>query len=149
MLTRVLLFAVVLAVGPAAAQMRIVGGDETARFVPLELGKSIVVELPAPVADVMVATPGIANVVMRTNTRAYVIATDVGDTSIYFFDAQKKRIEGLDLAVRRQAVQTPYPLEPQHVVTVVRGSEVSSLSCTQTTDFGNGAKCYDAPPRRR
>jgi hypothetical protein len=147
MVIRALLFVAALAVIPAAAQTRIVGGDATARFMPLEVGKAVVIDLPEVVADVLVARPQIANVVMRTNTRAYIVAASAGATSIYFFDAQKKRIDALDLLVRQEPVQMPYPLEPKEVVTVFRGSTASQLDCTRTTDLGNGARCYEPAAR--
>jgi Flp pilus assembly secretin CpaC len=149
MVIRVLLLVSALVVTPAAAQMRIVGGDQTARFVPIEQGKSIVIELPEPVADVLVSRPETANVIMRTATRAYVVASEIGDTSVYFFNAQKQRIDALDIVVRSQPVQTPTPLAPKQVVTVYRGAQVFSLSCTETINLGDGARCYDEPPPRR
>ncbi len=143
MVIRALLLMAAMAVTPAAAQMRVVGSDDTAKFVPLEVGKSIVIDLPEAVADVMIAQPNIANVVMRTNTRAFVMALSVGDTSIFFFDAKKQRIDALDIAVRTQSAQMPHPLEPKTVVTVVRQNEIRSLDCTRTTDLGDGARCYE------
>jgi Flp pilus assembly secretin CpaC len=142
------LFMAAMAVAPAAAQTQVVGSDEMARFVPLELGKSIVIDLPDVVADVVVAKPAIANVIMRNNTRAYVVATDVGDTSIYFFDVQRRRIEGFDIMVLPYPVQAPSPSEPKVVVTVVRGSQFLSLNCTRTTSFSDGAKCYEENPKK-
>jgi hypothetical protein len=147
MVIRALLLVAAMAVAPAAAQTRIVSGNETSRFVPIELGQAIVVDLPEVVADVLVARPQIANVVMRTNTRAYIVAASAGDTNIYFFDAKKKQIEGLDVSVRPEPVQTPYPLEPKEVVTVFRGSAPSQMNCTRTTNLGNGARCYETTAR--
>jgi Flp pilus assembly secretin CpaC len=149
MVIRALLFMAVLAATPAAAQMRVVGADGTARFVPLEVGKSIVIDLPEAAADVLVASPRFANVVMRTNTRAYVVAIEVGDTNIYFFDAKKQRIDALEVSVRPEPVQLPLPLAPKEVVTVYRGSTNFQLSCTRTNNLGDGARCYEAIPPRR
>src|SRR5262249_40439159 len=43
------------------------------RFLPLGVGKSVVVDLPRDVKDVLVADPKIANAVIRSSQRAYII----------------------------------------------------------------------------
>ena len=58
-------------------------GDEAAQFVPLGVGKSIVVDLPRDIKDVLVADPKIANAVVRTSRRAYMIGVAVGQTNVY------------------------------------------------------------------
>ena len=70
---------------------------------PLALGvsKSIVVDLPRDIRDVLVADPKIANAVVRTARRAYIIGSTVGQTNVYFFDAQGQQIAGFDIAVTR------------------------------------------------
>ena len=62
---------------------------------PLGVGKSIVVDLPGDIKDVLVADPKIANAVVRSSRRAYLIGVAVGQTNIYFFDAEGKQIAGL------------------------------------------------------
>ncbi len=47
------------------------------------------------------ADPKIANAVVRTSRRAYVIGVTVGQTSVVFFDADGRQIAGLDIAVTR------------------------------------------------
>jgi pilus assembly protein CpaC len=79
----------------------IVGSDATARFLPLGVGKSIVIDLPRDIKDVLVADPKIANAVVRSARRAYIIGAGVGQTNIFFFDAQGRQIGGFDIAVKR------------------------------------------------
>jgi len=59
---------------PAAEQgtpvIQLVAGDSNSRFVPLGVGKSIVIDLPRDIKDVLVADPTIANAVVRTARRA-------------------------------------------------------------------------------
>jgi pilus assembly protein CpaC len=76
-------------------------GDKSAQFVPLGVGKSIVVDLPADIKDVLVADPKIANAVVRTSRRAYIIGVAVGQTNVYFFDAEGKQLMAFDIAVKR------------------------------------------------
>ena len=76
-------------------------GDKAAQFVPLGVGKSIVVDLPGDIKDVLVADPKIANAVVRTSRRAYIIGVAVGQTNVYFFDADGKQLMAFDIAVTR------------------------------------------------
>ena len=76
-------------------------GDKAAQFVPLGVSKSIVVDLPGDVKDVLVADPLIANAVVRTARRAYIIGVKVGQTNIYFFDAEGRQLMAFDIAVTR------------------------------------------------
>jgi pilus assembly protein CpaC len=81
--------------------IRLVGSDASSRFVPLGLGKSVVIDLPRDVKDVLVADPLTANAVIRSARRAYIIGVKVGQTNVFFFDAEGQQIGGLDIAVTR------------------------------------------------
>src|SRR5258705_6240498 len=81
--------------------IQFVGSDTTSRFVPLGVSKSVVIDLPRDIKDVLVADPKIANAVVRSTRRAYIIGAAVGQTNVYFFDAEGRQIGGLDIAVTR------------------------------------------------
>jgi len=81
---------------PAAAD-----GQTNARFLSLGVGKSVVIDLPRDVKDVLVADPKIANAVVRSAQRAYIIGAAVGQTNIVFFDAAGQQIAAYDIAVKR------------------------------------------------
>src|SRR5262249_57969809 len=81
--------------------IRVVGSDAGSRFVQLGIGKSVVIDLPRDVKDVLVAEPKFANAVVRSTGRAYLIGVAVGQTNIYFFDAEARQISGLDVALMR------------------------------------------------
>ena len=49
----------------------------------------------------LVADPKIANAVIRSSRRAYMIGVAVGQTNIFFFDADGQQIAGFDIAVTR------------------------------------------------
>jgi pilus assembly protein CpaC len=76
-------------------------GEMNARFLPLGIGKSIVVDLPREIKDVLVADPKIANAIVRSSQRAYIIGAAVGQTNIVFFDAAGQQIAAYDIAVKR------------------------------------------------
>ena len=78
-----------------------VSGDAATRFLPLGVGKTAIIDLPRDVKDVLVGDPKYANAVIRTARRAYVIGVAVGQTNIFFFDAEGRQIAGFDIAVTR------------------------------------------------
>src|SRR3954467_7906467 len=88
-------------VAAPGGSIQVVGSDSTSRFVQLGIGKSVVIDLPRDVKDVLVAEPKYANAVIRSTRRAYLIGVAVGQTSMYFFDAEGKQIAGFDVAVTR------------------------------------------------
>jgi pilus assembly protein CpaC len=76
-------------------------GQMNARFLSLGIGKSVVIDLPRDIKDVLVADPKIANAVVRSATRAYIIGAAVGQTNIVFFDSAGQQIAAYDIAVKR------------------------------------------------
>ncbi len=81
--------------------VQVAASEGTSRFVPLGIGKSIAIDLPADIKDVLVADPKIANAVIRTSRRVYIIGVTVGQTNIFFFDGEGRQIAGFDIAVTR------------------------------------------------
>ena len=76
-------------------------GQMNARFLSLGVGKSIVIDLTRDIKDVLVADPKIANAVVRSSQRAYIIGAAVGQTNIVFFDSAGQQIAAYDIAVKR------------------------------------------------
>src|SRR4051794_22672840 len=89
----------VLSPGAAADHASIAGGQS--HFLALGIGKSVVIDLPRDVKDVLVADPKIANAVIRSEQRAYIIGAAVGQTNVVFFDADGQQIAAYDIAVKR------------------------------------------------
>jgi pilus assembly protein CpaC len=83
------------------APIQVTGADAGTRFVPLGIGKSVVIDLPVDVKDVLVSDPKIANAVIRTSRRAYIIGVAIGQANVFFFDAAGQQIAGFDIAVTR------------------------------------------------
>ncbi len=73
------------------------------RFLALGIGKSIVVDLSRETKDVLVADPKIANAVVRSAKRAYLIGVAAGQTSVVFFDTDGQQIVSYDIEVGRDA----------------------------------------------
>jgi pilus assembly protein CpaC len=81
--------------------IQVAASEATSRFIPLGIGKSVAIDLPADIKDVLVADPKIANAVIRSSRRVYMIGVAVGQTNIFFFDADGRQIAGFDIAVKR------------------------------------------------
>lgn len=74
-------------------------GGDGGRLVRIGLNKSIVIKLPGDARDVLVGNPDIVDAVVRTKNTAYLFARAVGQTNIFFFDANGQQILALDLEV--------------------------------------------------
>jgi pilus assembly protein CpaC len=106
---------------------------------PMTLGvsKSVVVDLPRDVRDVLVADPKIANAVVRSSRRAYIIGITSGQTNVFFFDADGKQIAGFDIAVTRdlngigRAIQQAIPDAEIAVTAVGEGIVLSGTASSQ------------------
>ena len=72
-------------------------GQINARFLSLGIGKSIVIDLPRDIKDVLVADPKIANAVVRSAQRAYIIGATIGQTNIVFFDSAASKSQRMIL----------------------------------------------------
>lgn len=93
--------------GPALAQSANTSGvvrvDLSAggatQSLSLPRGKSAIVELPVDARDVLVTNPAVADAVLRTPRRIYVLGVQAGQTDAVFFDASGRRILSLDIRV--------------------------------------------------
>jgi pilus assembly protein CpaC len=67
--------------------------------VALDVNKSMILDLPTEVGEVIASQPTVATVVMRTKTRAIVQGVAGGDTNIFFLDPAGNNITVLDIRV--------------------------------------------------
>lgn len=90
---------------PAAAGEpgQVLTGAHGSRFLALGIGRSTVVDLPRDAKDVLVANPAIANAVVRSARRAYLIGVAPGQTNVIFFDADGNQMAAYDIEVGRDA----------------------------------------------
>jgi pilus assembly protein CpaC len=112
LLSRVLSFSAVTALAFNLALLPVTASDSRAaeastvgsqkmRFLALGIGKSVVIDLPHDIKDVLVANPKVANAIVHSAQRAYVIGSEVGQTNIVFFDSDGQQIAAYDIAVTR------------------------------------------------
>lgn len=67
----------------------------------LELNRSFIIELPQDAKDILVANPRIANAIVRTPRRIFVLGVGIGSTNIIFFDGNGGTIASVDIVVER------------------------------------------------
>ncbi|HEX2558850.1 pilus assembly protein N-terminal domain-containing protein, partial [Phenylobacterium sp.] len=105
------LAALLAAAGPAAAQdgraqtgnpavIRVdLAGGPASQALSLPRGKSAIIELPVDARDVLVTNPAVADAVLRTPRRIYVLGVASGQTDAVFFDSAGRRLLSLDIRV--------------------------------------------------
>ncbi|HEX4181196.1 MAG TPA: type II and III secretion system protein family protein [Caulobacteraceae bacterium] len=90
-----------------------------AQVIAIPKGKSAIVELPADARDVLVTDPRVADAVLRSPRRIYIMGIATGQTDAVFFDAAGRRI--LSLNVR---VDVDYTAVSDTIDRIVPGSRI-------------------------
>ncbi len=71
------------------------------RRVAMGVGKTIIVDLPADAAEIVVGNPKVANAVVRSTRKLYIMGVDVGQTTIFAVDRDGRQIANLEIAIGR------------------------------------------------
>lgn len=148
--------AALLAAAPALAQSRgaapvlNVGASEHAisRKLDLSIGRSLIVELPRDAKEVFVANPKVANAVVRSARKLFIIGMADGNTSMFVLDAEGRQITALeievgrDLNVLRQTLRSAMPqahieIKPAGNSILLTGVVASASEATQAMDIAN------------
>lgn len=82
-----------------ATDVGVSGTADSGRFLRIGLGKSMIVHLPADAKDVVVGNTDIVEALVRTKNVAYLFAKKIGQTNIFFFDANGQQIMNIDFEV--------------------------------------------------
>lgn len=131
---------------PALAQARV--ASEEAQTLTLAAGKSAIIDLPRDAAEIFVGNPKVANAVVRTARRLFVMAVDNGQTSIYALDKDGNRFLNLSLRVGRdigelnQILHSAMPNSKIHAKTVndsiiLLGEADSALEAQKAYDIAS------------
>jgi pilus assembly protein CpaC len=109
--------------------------------VPLTLNKTLELKLPSAVRDVIVGSPAIADVVVRSPTQLFLVGKSIGDTNVFLLDAEGKIIERFEVNVHpdtdsvKQTLAGLLPGEPIEVTgagnSIVLSGSVSSDGVVQ------------------
>jgi pilus assembly protein CpaC len=72
------------------------------RSIDMGIGRSIIVDLPRDAKEVFVGNPAIANAVVRSSRKLFVIGVAAGSTTIIALDAEGNQIAALEMQVGRE-----------------------------------------------
>jgi pilus assembly protein CpaC len=70
------------------------------RRIAMEVGMSRIIELPQDAAEIFVANPKVANAVVRSPRKLYIVGMDTGQTSVVALDQQGRQIAALEVSIR-------------------------------------------------
>lgn len=88
--------------GSSTVRVDLAAGGATQQLA-LPRGKSAIVELPVDVRDILVTNPAVADAVLRTPRRIYVLGMASGQTDAVLFDGAGRRILSLNIRVDADA----------------------------------------------
>lgn len=84
--------------GQAALAQAPAGASDTVEIV-VPVGKSQVIELPAPYSDLMIAEPKVADVLPLTSRSVYVVGRSIGSTSLTVYGPGRRLIAAANVVV--------------------------------------------------
>jgi pilus assembly protein CpaC len=79
----------------------VISAASVGQRITLPLGKSAIIDLPVEARDVVVANPEVADAVMRTARRGFLLGVKTGETNVFFLDANGRQILALEIRVAR------------------------------------------------
>jgi pilus assembly protein CpaC len=92
-------FQVILAQSPP--QVENADNSAITRHISMGVGKSVIVDLPQDAAEIFVGNPKVANAVVRSARKLYIIGIDNGQTTVFALDAQGQQIAALEISIGR------------------------------------------------
>ncbi len=122
--------------------------ESIARRVDLSIGKSLIVDLPREAKEIFVANPKVANAVVRSAQKLFIVGVADGATSIFALDASGRQIAafeitvGRDLNVLRTTLRSALPhanlnIKPAGDSILITGVVASASEAQQAVDIAN------------
>jgi pilus assembly protein CpaC len=139
-----------LAQSPSPGQIELGAGDSGGtRRLDLGIGKSVIVDLPRDAKEVFVANPKVANAVVRSTRKIFIIGAADGQTNVVVMDGEGRQIANLDvnigrdLNLLRRTLKTALPTSTISIVPVgdtivLTGSVASAGDALQAVDIAKG-----------
>jgi pilus assembly protein CpaC len=132
--------------GPAPVYNVKARDHSVTRKIDMSIGKSLIVELPRDAKEVFVANPAVANAVVRSTRKLYVIGVKGGTTSVFAMDAEGRQIATLEIVVGRdlttlqQTLRAAMPraqieVQPAGDSILLTGSVANASEATQAVDI--------------
>ncbi|MHB2166636.1 type II and III secretion system protein family protein [Alsobacter sp. R-9] len=119
------------------------------RRIELGIGKSVIVDLPRDAKEVFVANPKVANAVVRSSRKIFIIGQADGQTNVVIMDGEGRQIAnidiniGRDLNLLRRTLKAAMPSSQINVVPVgdtivLTGQVASAGDALQAMDIAKG-----------
>ena len=137
---------------PAAARTHVTmdeGSNTGARRISMGVGKSMIIDLPEDAAEIFVANPAVANAIVRTARKIYIIGAGAGQTSLFALDKQGREIASFEISIGRdigelsQILRAALPSSDVHVRTIndtiiLTGTVDSAEDAQRAADMAKG-----------
>jgi pilus assembly protein CpaC len=78
------------------------GGTPIHKSIKIGLGKSVLLEFPRPVRDVMVSNPAVVDAVVLSSNRVFLLAKGGGEANAFFFDTSGAQFATMELYIERE-----------------------------------------------
>jgi pilus assembly protein CpaC len=121
-------------------------GEQITRRVSIGVDKSMLIEVPVDLSNVLVSNPEVIDAIVQTNRRVYLLAKDVGEANAFFFGPDGRKVLLLEVTVSRDLAtlsEMLHRLIPgakiraemagEHVV--LSGSVISPQDATRAADL--------------
>ena len=92
-------------------RVNLAGQNAGSQNLSIPRGKSAIIELPVDARDVMVTRPDVADAVLRSPRRIYIVGVAPGQTDAAFFDAAGRRILALNIRVDQDFGAVSQPID--------------------------------------
>ena len=125
------------------------------RRLTLAVGKSSIIDLPADASEVFIGNPLVANAVVRSAHKMFIMGVANGQTTIFALDKAGRQIATLELTIGRDTSElgailaTALPNNDIHVQTVddtviLTGTVQSAIDAQKASDIANAFVSYTA-----
>ncbi|WP_424362863.1 type II and III secretion system protein family protein [Methylocystis parvus] len=90
-----------LAQGPYPSGIEADASASLARRISMGVGKSMIVDLPRDAAELVVGNPKVADAVVRTPRKLYIMGGEAGQTTIIALDSAGRQVANLEISIGR------------------------------------------------
>ncbi|MFN0218531.1 MAG: type II and III secretion system protein family protein [Hyphomicrobium sp.] len=78
------------------------GGATIRKNIKIGLGKSVLLEFPTDVRDVMVSNPAAVDAVVLSSSRVFLLARQIGEANAFFFSGSGEQVATMEIFVDRE-----------------------------------------------
>jgi len=121
-------------------------GGPIRKSIKIGMGKSVLMEFPRPVRDVMVSNPAVIDAVVLSSNRVFLLAKDMGEANAFFFDTSGNQFATMELYVARETagleallnriiVGSNIKVEMLNQTVILTGSVKSPIDSTRAGDI--------------